>query len=149
MLHDLQLIAAGVAHIETLRAGYGPRIWKDFKASVAEPLRSAGQVRNIEADMTRTQRPSGFIIHREMQLIVAYLIPRARLSRSGRLGHLFESEHRAVKMFGRLFKLGRDGDVDVMKRCDHVIVSEARPSWRALQNRGVRKQSSPPLRSGF
>src|SRR5947209_4275712 len=54
-----------------------------------------------------------------MQLILANLIPGAALSGGRRLGDLFQTEHGAIKFLRRLFELGRNSYVYVMKGSDH------------------------------
>src|SRR5438132_11659365 len=54
-----------------------------------------------------------------MQLIAANLVPRADLSRRGRLRHLFQSQHRAVEFLRRRLEFGRNGHVHMMKCVYH------------------------------
>src|SRR6266568_2152209 len=57
-----------------------------------------------------------------MQLVAANLVPRADLSRRGRLRHLFQSQHQAVEFLRRRFEFGRNGYVHMMQCYDHSFV---------------------------
>src|SRR5690242_512066 len=92
LLSDFQLISPWIPYIKPWRIRIRPRISDDFNSCIAEFLLRFGQVRNSEANVTRTKKWF-FIFDRQMQLRVADFIPRAVLSRRRRLRNLFETEH--------------------------------------------------------
>src|SRR5207302_893686 len=83
-LHDLELVPARIADIETSRAGYRARIRNNLDPRVTKSFFCFSEIGNDITNVARTQRTACFVLYRQVQLRSADLIPGAGLTRGGR-----------------------------------------------------------------
>src|SRR5262245_18197178 len=62
-LDDLQLITAGIAHVESQRPRNRSRVGDNLDTGITKSVLSRLQISNLETNMPRAQRPALFVFY--------------------------------------------------------------------------------------